>query len=872
MLPPESIEISLKGISCMSTAQDFGVDGSVQSVLQWISSIQEEWLIVFDNADDLSPEAVANFFPPGNRGNILITSRNQSMGRIVTLLENSIEVNEMEESDAITLLLRASCLNSLDEHIEAAREIVVKLGCIPLAVDHAGAYIAAGKCNINTYLRLFFLHRQTLMTDVTFRGASNYNQTVYGTWDLSFKQIEQRARSTIGNAEAAQAAILILQICAFYHHSNISKEIFRSAAEKSRKHDVDTEVAEKLPHAITSLDHTLLALDNNGQWDEFVFGQGIGVLLSFSLMRKEHLSEMFSFHPLVHYWSREQMMKSAQQQMCEMGSTILSCAIPLRFTSQDYILRRLIFPHIKANELHGIQMGLIRQYYDDKFSNFSLVLWENGDWDTAEQLQDKIVEMRKKLLGTEHSDTLLSMRYLARTYSDQGRWNEAEQLELQVMDIGKKWLGPEDPLTLVNMGNLAGTYCNQGRWNEAEQLQLQVMDKRKKLLGPEHPLTLVSMGNLAGTYCNQGRWNEAEQLELQVMDIRKKLHGPENPDTLVSMGNLARTYFNQGRWNKAEQLELQVMDMRKKLLGPEHPDTLLIMGNLARTYCDQGRWNEAEQLELQVMDIRKKLHGPEHQDTLLTMGNLASTYCNQGRWNEAEQLQLQVVDIRNKLLGPEHPDTLVSMGNLASIYFYQGRWNEAEQLELQVTDMRKKLLGPKHPHTLLSIGNLARIYCNQGRWNEAEQLELQVMDISKKLLGLEHPDTLFSMGNLASTYFYQGRWSEAEQLELQVMDMRKKLLGSEHPATLLSIGNLARIYSDQGRWNEAEQLELQVMDISKNLPGTEHSDIFKSMERLTRIKQSGMKQKRWSFKLWIKKMRRVLKNSITFSKYKNSQP
>ena len=144
-----------------------------------------------------------------------------SMGRIV-LLENSIEIKEMEELDAVSLLLKASCLNQSDEHWEAAGRIVIELGCIPLAVDHAGAYIEAGKCNINTYLKQFFLHHQTLMTDVMFKGASNYNQTVYGTWDLSFKEIERRARQlTTGNAQAAQSAILILQLCAFYHHSNI---------------------------------------------------------------------------------------------------------------------------------------------------------------------------------------------------------------------------------------------------------------------------------------------------------------------------------------------------------------------------------------------------------------------------------------------------------------------------------------------------------------------------------------------------------------------------------------------------------------------------------------------------------------------------
>ena len=281
-----SITTSLKGISSIPAAQTSGVDSSVESVLQWISCIQEEWLIVFDNADDPPPEIVARFFPQGNRGNILITSRNRSMGRIVSF-ENSIEINEMEESDAMTLLLKSSCLDpSAAEHLPAAKEIVTELGCIPLAVNHAGAYIEAGNCGINKYLRQLSLHRQTLMSDAIFTGASNYDQTVYGTWDLSFKEIEKRAcgQSTTGNAKAAQAAILILQICAFYHHSNISTDIFQYAAKGSRK-CVNQELDEKLPKAVTLLDHTLLALDNDGHWDDFIFGQGIGVCYDFERFR-----------------------------------------------------------------------------------------------------------------------------------------------------------------------------------------------------------------------------------------------------------------------------------------------------------------------------------------------------------------------------------------------------------------------------------------------------------------------------------------------------------------------------------------------------------------------------------------------------------
>jgi hypothetical protein len=50
------------------------------------------------------------------------------------------------------------------------------------------------------------------------------------------------------------------------------------------------------------------------------------------------------------------------------------------------------------------------------------------------------------------------MANLASTYWNQGKWNEAEQLEVQVMDMRKKLLGAEHPDTLTSMANLASTY------------------------------------------------------------------------------------------------------------------------------------------------------------------------------------------------------------------------------------------------------------------------------------------------------------------------------------------------------------------------------------------------------------------------------
>ena len=73
------------------------------------------------------------------------------------------------------------------------------------------------------------------------------------------------------------------------------------------------------------------------------------------------------------------------------------------------------------------------------------------------------------------------------------------------METRKRVLGQDHPDTLISMGNLASTYWSQGRWKEAEELFVQVMETRKRVLGQEHPNTFISKGNLVSTYQNQGR-------------------------------------------------------------------------------------------------------------------------------------------------------------------------------------------------------------------------------------------------------------------------------------------------------------------------------------------------------------------------------
>ena len=90
------------------------------SALIWIASLQGKWLLVFDNADGV-PEVVEKVILSGSQGNILVTSRNRSLGR-VTSYENSLGIDQMAEEDAILLLLKASCLTERSEIVHSTAQ------------------------------------------------------------------------------------------------------------------------------------------------------------------------------------------------------------------------------------------------------------------------------------------------------------------------------------------------------------------------------------------------------------------------------------------------------------------------------------------------------------------------------------------------------------------------------------------------------------------------------------------------------------------------------------------------------------------------------------------------------------------------------
>ena len=135
---------------------------------------RDRWLLVFDNAED--PPPLAQFLPDGP-GVVLVTSRNLGWRGAQT-----VAVQEFRRAESVSLLRSlAPTLTDSD-----ADSIAASLGDLPVAVEQAGAQLADGQLDCDTYLRLLGERADELLDQ---NHDSAYPTSVTASWDVGFDRL-----------------------------------------------------------------------------------------------------------------------------------------------------------------------------------------------------------------------------------------------------------------------------------------------------------------------------------------------------------------------------------------------------------------------------------------------------------------------------------------------------------------------------------------------------------------------------------------------------------------------------------------------------------------------------------------------------------
>ncbi|KIK60186.1 hypothetical protein GYMLUDRAFT_244622 [Collybiopsis luxurians FD-317 M1] len=105
-------------------ANTIGVGESVESVKGFLASTQENWLCIFDNADDREV-VLKNYIPACNHGNIIVTSRFREMAQ-VGLPENHIDLGDLDRDSAVKLLLKHAHVDPSKDDYDLAHVHIFK--------------------------------------------------------------------------------------------------------------------------------------------------------------------------------------------------------------------------------------------------------------------------------------------------------------------------------------------------------------------------------------------------------------------------------------------------------------------------------------------------------------------------------------------------------------------------------------------------------------------------------------------------------------------------------------------------------------------------------------------------------------------------
>ncbi|KAH6702773.1 hypothetical protein BKA61DRAFT_646770 [Leptodontidium sp. MPI-SDFR-AT-0119] len=645
----------------------------LQLVHDWLRDERKgKWILILDNVDEAgflkarrsgqdrqtsgieggNPRPLVSYLPQCPHGSILVTTRSKDEALKLVERRDIITVEPMSGADGLALFEKKLGWHDEGEDVD---ELAAVLEYMPLAIVQAAAYISqrVPRYSVSQYLQDFRRSdsKKTSLLNCDggqLRRDGEAKNSIIITWQISFEHIR----------EIRPTAADLLSLMSFFDRQGIPEALLRSREEQSQYNqeknndnnhpDIDVEYSDG------DEDRGSQSSVNDGFEDDLL------ALRNYSFISLSMDGTTFEMHGLVQLATREWLRANKQQERWKEQFIKNLCAKLPTGEYENWERCQALFPHAQSAAAQ-------KPKEQDSLTDWTSVLykaawyaWRMGKGVEAENLAFTAMQVRKKILGDEHEDTLSGMAMVGLAYKLNGRWDAAKKLEVQVMETRKMKLGVDHPSTLTSMANLASTLWNQGRWNNAEKLFVQVIETRKTKLGVDHPSTMTSMANLASTYRNQGRWGDAERLEVQVMETSKTKLGVDHPDTLTSMANLASTYRNQGRWGDAERLEVQVMETSKTKLGVDHPDTLTSMANLASTYMSQGRWGDAERLEVQVMETSKTKLGVDHPDTLTSMNNLAFTWKRSGKETEAVRLMEECVRLRKRVLGVNHPYSISS--------------------------------------------------------------------------------------------------------------------------------------------------------------------------------------------------------------------
>ena len=726
-----------------------GRDRAIAVVLEALTSgIRPNWLLVYDNvAEPLDLQRYLPVCPPG--GHIVITSRLQTWPGYIEA--DSIEVSPFTEEEAVSFLRgRVPALGvdpriggKADEHRnQEARRLAAALGHLPIAIEHAAAYLTETGQTVDDYLSRFDQNAHRLLSE----QLPELPESVSHTWTMS---------TALLTADAEH----LFNLCAFFSPEPIAGELLLENAHAVSDPPGLREFLSSSPRfrAAGSQMHRLSLVKVDGAHDQIQMHRVVQAVTRGQLRQHRHdafLAYRAAADTLLAQSNPGNPDRAANDAVYDLSLQHLE-SDPTFLHTGNPALRRLIVDQVRRLHLRGSHAEATR------FGQEALQVW-------------------RERLGAEDLDVLTMAVEVAIAMRSDAHAADARELLLSTLRVLRERYGEDHEVTLLCANTYGADLRSRGQRAEALELDLSLLPRFEKVFGPGHHRTLNVRNNIAVDYRRLGRLQDALDEDRKTLRDRRRLLGPDDPITLTSLDAVARDLRDLGYYQESLDTARKVVEGFAARRGPENLDWLNARKSFAAALRKAGyHWDALQESEEVVQRYRDYL-GLDHTYTLRAAANLINDRRAVGELARAEDLGREALD-RCQAVGSPTDLTYATLVSLASVLRAGGGPDEALRYDRQARDGLIDAYGGEHPFTLEATLNYASDLAACGDLAAAIRAGQETLAKCRGALGENHPVTLMAAANLALDDAASGNQAAADELLADVLHRYAETLTTEHP-------------------------------------------------------------------------------------------
>ncbi|MGW2918808.1 NB-ARC domain-containing protein [Streptomyces angustmyceticus] len=645
------------------------------------------WMVVLD--DVAEPGHLRGLWPPSSaRGRVLVTTRRRDAA-LTGPGRKLVEVGLFTPSEAAAYLGDTLAVHGRHEAPEQLKALAMDLGCLPLALSQAAAYLIDADLDCAAYRTRLADRNTTLTTLLPDPSGLPDDQavTVTAAWSLSLDQANRTRPRNLARP--------MIQLAAMLHANGIPVQVLtsppalayltdqRATAPRSPAQESSQPItAEEAVTALRTL-HRLNLIDHTPK----------------------------SPHPAIRI---HQLVQRAVREHLPVGHTACCARV-----AADALMA--VWPTIERDTTLA---QLLRANADTLFGLAEDALW----WPSAHPL----------LLRAGQS------------LGDTGQVTAARDYIRRLVVTSRTFLGPDDAHTLDARRNHARWQGEAGDPTGAVASLTSLLPHQQRLLGPDHPNTLRTRSELGHWQRYAGDTAGAVTTFSLLLTDQQRLLGPDHRDTLITRHDLAHCQARNGDFATGANALAELLPRLQETLGAEHPTTLLTRHDLAFWQSKtSGDTTHAIRALARLLPDMERVLGPGHHHAQITRSNLANFQGESGDVAGAVITLSALLADRRRLLGAEHPRTLLTCSDLIRWQAHTGDPTSVTEAFTVLLEKMWQVLGPNHPTTLKTRSYRARFWSETGNTADAVRELTELLADQEQFLGSHHPDTITTRDELA---------------------------------------------------------------------------------------------------------------------------